>query len=132
MDTMTRTLDAVNTAFSGIDPRTGKPCHRASHTKARLSNSSRNGGLSPRMVRQSHALGLHVAAGILNPVSGVGRCSACNLLGTLAHGGDATLELAHDIPSAEGGAMCWCSLTLQHLACNRAMRDDVTLSSFAL
>jgi hypothetical protein len=46
--------------------------------------------------------------------------------------GPLTLELAHDIPQAQGGAVCWCSVTLQHRACNLAMADDVRLSEFSL
>lgn len=124
------TITAVDTMYSGIDPRTGKPCHRASHTKGNMRAAYRN-------ARKADALGLHVAAGLLNPVNGVGRCSACGIVGTLAMraddtAGSMTLELAHDIPQARGGAVCWCSVTLQHRACNLAMGDAVTLSEFNL
>lgn len=124
------TLIAVPTAYSGIDPRTGKPCHRDSHTKGNMRAAYKR-------ARKADALGLHVAAGLLNPVNGVGRCSACGNVGTLAMQadgtpGDLTLELAHDIPQSCGGAVCWCSVTLQHRECNLAMADDVRLSEFSL
>lgn len=121
---------AVTTDYSGTDPRTGKACHRPSHHKSNMRAAYRN-------ARKDDALGLHVAAGVLNPVSGVGRCSACGMLGTLAMREDGTpgpltLELAHDIPQCDGGAVCWCSVTLQHRACNLAMGDAVRLSEFRL
>lgn len=123
-------IAAVATEFTGTDPNTGKACHRASHHKSNMRSAYRN-------ARKADALGLHVSAGVLNPVNGVGRCSACGNVGTLAMqedgtAGPLTLELAHDIPQCEGGAVCWCSVTLQHRACNLAMRDDVHLSEFDL
>lgn len=119
-------VTALPTRYSGTDSRTGKACHRPSHHKSNMRAAYRN-------ARKADALGLHVAAGLLNPVNGVGRCSACGNVGTLAMQddgtpGDLTLELAHDIPQCDGGAVCWCSVTLQHRACNLAMGDDVVLS----
>jgi hypothetical protein len=116
---------AVTTDYSGADPRTGKTCHRPSHHKSNMRAAYRN-------ARKDDALGLHVAAGLLNPVSGVGRCSACGNVGTLAMMSDGTpgtltLELAHDVPQSQGGAVCWCSVTLQHRGCNLSMGDSVTL-----
>jgi hypothetical protein len=123
-------ITAVTTDYSGTDPRTGKTCHRPSHHKSNMRAAYRS-------ARKDDALGLHVAAGSLNPVSGVGRCSACGNVGTLAMMSDGapgalTLELAHDVPQSQGGAVCWCSVTLQHRACNLAMGDAVRLSEFRL
>ena len=139
---MPNTIAAVETSFTMADPRTGKPCHGVSHHRSNMSNQRRtlkDGSKSPSpiMRRKADALGLHVAAGILNPINGVGRCSACYGVGTLAMtsddvAGDLTLELAHDIPQSQGGAVCWCSVTLQHRMCNLAMSDEVSLAEYAL
>lgn len=123
-------ITAVTTAYSGNDPRTGKACHAPSHHKTNMRAKYRN-------MRKADALGLHVGAGLLNPVNGVGTCSACGNVGTLAMREDGTpgpltLELAHDIPQCDGGAVCWCSVTLQHRACNLPMGDAVRLSEFRL
>lgn len=104
------------------DPRTGRPCHTQSHTRAARSDI--------RRARKSDALGLHIAAGLLDPRTGLGVCTYCGGDGTLALGLDVSLDLCHDIPDAHGGALCWCSLRLGHRACNLAAGDETTFSDF--
>lgn len=122
------TLRALPTDYTGIDPRTGKPCHRPTHTK------EAKGYI--RAARRADALGLHIAAGVLDPRSGIGLCALCGEHGTLALGetgrsAAVTLELAHDWPQSIGGAVCWCSMVLTHATCNRA-QGEVRLTAFDL
>ena len=110
------------------DPRTGKPCHRDSHTKETKG--------SYRAARRADALGLHVAYGVLDTRTGIGVCALCGGDGTLALGDNGrsaalTLELAHDVPQAHGGAVCWCSMVLAHATCNRA-QGEARLTEFNL
>jgi len=121
-------LIASRSAFSGPDPRTGKPCHRDSHTKETKG--------SYRAARRADALGLHIAAGILDPRTGIGVCALCGGDGTLALGDNGrsaalTLELCHDVPQAQGGAVCWCSMVLGHATCNRA-QGETLLTDYVL
>lgn len=123
-------ITAIKTSYSMADPRTGKECHTESKHKTNMRATYRNKA-------KNDAIGLHVAAGLLDPANGVGHCSACNGIGTMAllpnnSAGMLTLELAHDIPQSRGGALCWCSMTLQHRLCNMLMEDAIELSEFAL
>lgn len=123
-------ITAIKTRFSGIDPNTGSECHKPSHHKTNMRSAYRNKA-------KAYALGLHIAAGLLDPRTGEGNCSACNGLGTMAllpnnAAGMLTLELAHDIPQSQGGALCYCSMTLQHRLCNMLMDDMVQLNEFNL